>query len=99
MNQPNESLTTQELTTACTNYLLERFNYQARIAEVSEQLSTEPDKLDAALVAFMLDSGLLLRVTVENAAKAICERSAAKLVKQYGDRWQSELERDMWSDH
>lgn len=94
MNQPNESPSTTDLTTACTNYLLERFDYSRRMQEVSEQLSMTPDKLDAALVAFMLDSGLLLRVTIENAARAIVERYAANIIKRYGAGWQAFLESD-----
>lgn len=86
--------TTPELIESCTTYLHDRFSYRTRMAEVTEQLSMNPEALDVALAAFMVDGGLLLRVTIENAAKTICERSAQKLIKAHGDKWQEFYERD-----
>lgn len=74
--------------TACTEYLLNRFNYEARMAEVSEQLSLNPDAIDEALASFMSGDALTLRLAIENAARAICERSAQRLIKVHGDGWQ-----------
>lgn len=88
----NES-TTEQLE-SCTQYLLDRFSYTTRMAEVTEELSMTPESLDAALAAFMLDSGLLLRVTLENAARRVCERAALKLIKTHGDGWQEFYERE-----
>lgn len=80
--------------TACTEYLLNRFNYETRMIEVSEQLALNPDALDEALVRFMSDDTLTLRLTIENAARAVCERSAQKLIKVHGDAWREFYERD-----
>lgn len=79
---------------SCTQYLLDRFDYTVRMHEVTERLSMNPEALDAALAAFMLDSGLLLRVTIENAARRVCASSAQKLIKAHGDKWQEFYERD-----
>lgn len=89
MNHQNESPTTNEIIESCTTYLHDRFNYSTRMAEVTEELSMTPDALDLALAAFMLDSGLLLRVTIENAARRICKSSAIKLIKAHGENWRS----------
>lgn len=80
--------------TACTEYLLNRFNYETRMIEVSEQLALNPDALDESLVRFMNGDILALRLTIENAARAICERSAHKLIKVHGDKWREFYERD-----
>lgn len=80
--------------TSATQYLLNRFNYEARMAEVSEQLSLNADVIDEALARFMSGDALTLRLTIENAARAICERSAQKLIKAHGDGWQEFYERD-----
>lgn len=56
--------------------------------EVSEQLALNPDALDEALVRFMNGDILALRLTIENAARAVCERSAHKLIKFHADKWQ-----------
>lgn len=79
---------------SCTTYLHDRFNYETRMMEVSEQLALNPDALDEAMVRFMSGDILALRLTIENAAKAICERSAQKLIKARGDKWQEFYERD-----
>lgn len=89
----NEPATTQELVDSCTQYLLDRFNYDNRMAQATEQLSMTPDALDEALVRFLSGDILALRLTLENAARAICERSAKTLVAGYGDNWQAQLER------
>ena len=94
MNQPNESSSTDELIESCARYLHDRFDYRTRMAEVAEELSMNPEALDAALAAFMLDSGLLLRVMIENAAKRVCEWSARKLIRAHGGAWQEFYERD-----
>lgn len=88
MKQP----ATAEQIQSCTQYLLDRFDYDKRMAEVTEQLSMAPDALDEALVRFINGDILALRLTLESAAKAICERSAKTLVAGYGDNWQSKLE-------
>lgn len=79
--------TTDELIKGCTDYLHLRFNYETRMMEVSEQLALNPDALDEALVRFMDGDILALRLTIENAARAICGRAAEKLVKAKGDGW------------
>lgn len=89
MNQP----TTTDQIQSCTQYLLDRFNYDKRMEEVTEQLSVTPDALDEALVSFINGDILALRLMLENAAKAICERSAKTLVAGCGDNWQMQLER------
>lgn len=94
MKQPNESPTTPELIESCAAYLHLRFDYETRLMEVSEQLALNPDALNEALVRFMNGDILALRLTLENAAKAICERSAQKLIKAHGDAWQEFYERD-----
>lgn len=90
----NESPTTTEQIESCTQYLLDHFCYKTRMAEVTEELSMTPEALDAALSAYMNGNGLLLRVTIENAARRFCERSARKLIKANGDNWQEFYERD-----
>lgn len=80
--------------TACTEYLLSRFNYEARMAEVSEQLSLNADAIDEALARFMSGDALTLRLAMENAARAICERAAQRLIKVHGDAWLELYERD-----
>ena len=70
---------------SCAQYLHDHFNYETRMMEVSEQLALNPDALDEALVRFMGGDILSLRLTIENAAMAICERAAQKLVKAKGD--------------
>jgi len=95
--------TTQELIESCTTYMHDRFNYDKRMEEVSEQLALNPDALDEALVRFMNGDILALRLTLENAARAVCERSAQKLIKAHSDKWQEFYERDEFecdtSDH
>lgn len=89
-----EDLTTDELIESCTTYLHDRFNYETRMMEVSEQLALNPDALDEALVRFMNGDILALRLTLENAARAVCARSAQKLIKAHGDAWREFYERD-----
>ena len=89
-----EDLTTSELIESCAAYLHDRFNYETRMMEVSEQLSVNPDALDEAMVRFMNGDILALRLTFESAAKAICERSAQKLINVHGAAWQEFYERD-----
>ena len=79
---------------SCAQYLHDRFDYETRMSEVSERLSLNPDALDEALVRFMDGDILSLRLTIENAAKVICERSAQKLIKAHSDAWQEFYERD-----
>ena len=79
---------------SCARYLHNRFNYETRMIEVSEQLALNPDALDDALVRFMGGDILALMLTIENAAMAICARSAQKLVKAHGDKWREFYERD-----
>ena len=86
-------MTTAQLQ-SCTRYLHARFNYEARMIEVSEQLALNPDALDEALVRFMGGDILALRLTIENAAMAICERAAQKLIKAHGSAWREFYERD-----
>lgn len=86
--------TTDELIKGCTDYLHLRFNYETRMMEVSEQLALNPDALDEALVRFMDGDILALRLTIENAARAVCDRSAQKLIKVHDDRWREFYERD-----
>ena len=87
----DEPSTTEQIQ-SCTQYLLDRFNYDKRMAQVTEQISMTPDALDEALVRFLNGDILSLRLTLENAAKEICERSAKTLVAGYGDNWQAQLE-------
>jgi len=87
----NEPSTTDQIQ-SCTQYLLDRFDYDKRMAEVTEQISMAPDALDEALVRFMNYDLTCLRLTLENAAKAICERSAKTLVAGYGDNWRVKLD-------
>ena len=89
-----EDLTTDELIKGCTDYLHLRFNYETRMMEVSEQLALNPDALDEALARFMSGDILALRLVIENAAMAICERDAQKLVKAHGSSWREFYERD-----
>lgn len=89
-----ESPSAQEQLESCTQYLHDRFNYETRMMEVSEQLALNPGTLDEALVRFIGGDILALRLTIENAAMAICERAAQKLVKARGDKWQEFYERD-----
>lgn len=88
----NESPSTTDQIQSCTQYLHDRFDYNKRMAEVTEQLSMTPDALDEALVRFIGWDILALRLTLENAAKAICERSAKTLVTGYGDNWRVKLD-------
>lgn len=80
---------------ACAEYLFASFNWSKRTAEVVEILNGEtPNRLDGAIAAFMMMDSLTLRLMLESAAKAICERSAQKLIKAHGDSWQEFYERD-----
>lgn len=79
---------------SCARYLHDRFSYETRMMEVSEQLALSPDALDEALVRFMGGDILALRLTIEKAAMAICERAAQKLVKAHGPAWREFYERD-----
>lgn len=94
MKQQDESPTTQELIESCATYLHDRFNYETRMMEVTEQLALNPDAIDEVMVRFMNGDILALRLTLENAAKAICERSAQKLIKAHGSSWREFYERD-----
>ena len=86
-------MTTDQLQ-SCAQYLHDRFNYETRMMEVSEQLALNPDALDDALVRFMGGDILALRLTIESAAMEICARSAEKLVKAKGEEWQEFYERE-----
>lgn len=94
MNQTNESPSTADQIQGCAQYIHDRFNYETRMAEITEQLSLNPDALDEALVRFMNDDTLTVRLTIENAARAVCERAAHKLIKVHGDGWREFYERD-----
>ena len=86
--------TTSELMTSCAQYLHDRFNYDTRMAEITEQLALNPDALDEALVRFMGGDILALRLVIEKAAMEICVRSAEKLIKAHGSSWREFYERD-----
>lgn len=84
---------TEALEHSCAEYLFQKFDWQGRTAALIETLNGEtPNRLDAAITAFMLMDSLTLRLLLESAAMDVCEFSATTLVKAYGDKWLEMLE-------
>lgn len=87
MNQPNESPSTQEQIESCTQYLLDRFDMQARMEQVHEWMGAE--SLTEALHKFDAENPWPLRDLMQKTARELCACSAVALVKTHGENWQS----------
>lgn len=84
---------TEALTNDCAELLFQRFDWKNRTAALIETLNSEtPNRLDAAIAAFMLCDSLTLRLLLESAAMDVCEASARILVAKYQDGWREALE-------
>lgn len=86
MSQPNESPSTNELIESCAKYLHLRFDYQSRMEQVHEHMDAEA--LTEAIAASHVGNHRVMDALIENTALGLCRRSAAALVKQYGEFWQ-----------
>lgn len=95
MNDPTKS----ELIESCTQYLLDRFNYQSRMEQVHEWMDV--DKLTEALRKHEDGDLMAINLMMEEAARMLCRRSAEALIKAHGDGWQKFYEAldDYWSNH
>ena len=90
MNQPNESPTTADQIQSCTQYLLDRFDMQARMEQIHEWM--DADKLTEALRKHEAGDLMAINLLMEETARMLCAKSAKTLVAGYGDNWQSKLE-------
>ena len=87
---------TEALENACAEYLFQKFDWKNKTAGLIETLNGEtPNRLDAAITAFMLMDSLTLKLLLESAAMDDCEASASKLVAIHGDNWLLALENEL----
>lgn len=87
-----ESPSTKEQLESCTQYLLDRFNYQSRMQQVHEWMNA--DKLTEALRKHETGDMMAINLLMEETARMLCRRSAEALVYAHGDAWQEFYERD-----
>lgn len=92
MKQPDEAPSTNELIESCTQYLLDRFSYQARMEQVHEWM--DADSLTEALRKHEAGDLMAINLLMEETARMLCAKSAAALIKAHGDNWQEFYERD-----
>lgn len=78
--------------TSATQYLLDRFSYQARMEQVHEWMNA--DKLTEALRKHEAGDMMAINRLMEETARALCVKSALSLIKAHGDKWQEFYERD-----
>lgn len=86
---------TEMMINQCSELLFSRFDWESRTAEVEEALSIDHKTLTAAHKRFMQGYCLELQLLFNKAAMEICERSAVKLVWDYGDKWLLALENEL----
>jgi hypothetical protein len=87
---------TEALENACAEWLFQKFDWKNKTAGLIETLNGEtPNRLDAAITAFMMMDSLTLRLLLESSAMSDCEASASKLVAIHGDNWLLALENEL----
>ena len=80
----------------CAEWLFQKFDWKNKTAGLIETLNGEtPNRLDAAITAFMMMDSLTLRLLLESSAMSDCEASASKLVAIHGADWLLALENEL----
>lgn len=77
---------------SATQYLLDRFNYQAKMEQVHEWM--DADKLTEALRKHEAGDMMAINLLMEETARMLCRRSAESLIKAHGAAWQEFYLRD-----
>lgn len=71
---------------SCTQYLLDRFDMQARMEQIHEWM--DADKLTEALRKHEAGDLIAINLLIAETAIMLCMRSAEALIKAHGDKWQ-----------